>query len=320
MPCRHAPSHSRSPGIDGPCSPSRATEVSGNRQGRTWGSKGVHTRHCVPSDRRLGLSGFCTPRQGAFPPIRCRLRPPPPLSSPWPWLSVTAALQTDWGQRLTQQPHIRHGSNPLCPYKCRMVNHPKISLLECGFEFLQRWTRRPRGEITATTYGRSGLISSCIAALCAPCMNTDLNYSLNSVSSLNTDGSNAHSASVNKQIKSRSRKVSVTYKEPCCILPFTFDCWLTPPRSANHSRAASMSWQAGERRERLRPHVAFWKMPTHSACSSDEPFHARLCEHARRSRLSVGSSLSCPLSCFLTPFAASWSLCGRMSLGHFCFF
>lgn len=43
-------------------------------------------------------------------------RTAPPLApSPWPWLSVAVPLQTVWGQRLTQQPHIRHGSGPLCP-------------------------------------------------------------------------------------------------------------------------------------------------------------------------------------------------------------
>lgn len=110
-----------------------------------WGSKGVLSLHWVCLDRRLGLSGSCTPRQGPFPPIRCCPRPPP--SSPWPWLSVTVALQTVWGQRLTQQPHIRHGSSPLCVHKCWMANHPKPRLLECGPEFLQRWILRHEGEL-----------------------------------------------------------------------------------------------------------------------------------------------------------------------------
>lgn len=109
-----------------------------------WGSKGVLSLHWVCLDRRLGLSGSCTPRQGPFPPIRCCPRPPP--SSPWPWLSVTVALQTVWGQRLTQQPHIRHGSSPLCVHKCWMANHPKPRLLEF-------WPWIP-SEMDPETWGR----------------------------------------------------------------------------------------------------------------------------------------------------------------------
>lgn len=114
------------------CSTTRTTEARGG--GQTW----VHTGH---SNRRLGLSGFWTLRRGRlFPPIRCCPRPskpvPSPPTSPWPWLSVSAAPQTVWGQRATQQPHIRHGSSPLCG--CWMVNYPEMSLTECGSEFLQR--------------------------------------------------------------------------------------------------------------------------------------------------------------------------------------
>ena len=87
--------------------------------------------------------GSAVPDREPFHSSDAAQLPNPP---PRPWLSVTVALQTVGGQRLTQQPHIRHGSRPLCPYKRWMVNHPIISLLECGFEFLQRWTHRPQED------------------------------------------------------------------------------------------------------------------------------------------------------------------------------
>lgn len=145
QPGNHHPAGLQTPAA--PVSPSRATEVSGNRQGRTWGSKGVHTRHRLPSDRLSGTVWVLHSQTGS-PSTRQMLPTPIPIPllpldldslSPWPF-------QTVWGQRVTQQPHIRHGSSPLCPYECWMVNHPKISLLECGFEFLQRWTQRPQGD------------------------------------------------------------------------------------------------------------------------------------------------------------------------------
>lgn len=121
---------------------------------QTWGSKGVQSLHCVCLDRRLGLSGSCTPRQGggAFHPSDAAYPPTsiPPL--PLDLDSVTVALQTVWGQRLTQQPHIRHGSSPLCLYKCWMANHPKIHLLECGLEFLQTWILKHEGRIIVAAY------------------------------------------------------------------------------------------------------------------------------------------------------------------------
>lgn len=130
-----------------PLSPRRgATE--GNRQGRNTGApQKDYTQHCLPWDRRLDLSGFCSPRRATLAPIRCVPHTGPNPAWPWPWLPVNVALQTAQGQRLTQQPHIRHGSSPPC--QCWMVNHHKTGLLECVTEFRQRRSRKARNEITA---------------------------------------------------------------------------------------------------------------------------------------------------------------------------
>lgn len=129
-----------------PLSPHRrATEGSGNTQGRNMGlPKRSHTA-LSPLGWSLELSGFCSARQGTLTPIRRFPHSGPNPAWPWPWLPVTTALQTVQGQRLTQQPHIRHGSSPLC--QCWMVNRPKISLLECVTEFRQRRSRQAWNEI-----------------------------------------------------------------------------------------------------------------------------------------------------------------------------
>lgn len=125
--------------------PSQGHRGNGNRQGRTMGlHKRSHTA-LSPLGWSLELSGFCSPRQGTLAPIRCFPHSSPYPAWPWPWLPVTMALQTAQGQRLTQQPHIRHGSSPPC--QCWMVNRRKISLLECVTEFRQRRSRKAQNEI-----------------------------------------------------------------------------------------------------------------------------------------------------------------------------
>lgn len=52
------------------------------------------------------------------------------------------------------------------------------------------------------------------------------------------------------------------------LSPLTADSHRPQPITAERT---SMSWQICERRERLHPHVAFWKMPTRTVWSSDEP-------------------------------------------------
>lgn len=101
--CRHL--WPLSPPITGPL-----RGVGTDSQG-TWGSPKDHTQHRLPSDRRLELSGFCSPRRGTLAPIRCFPHTGLNPAWPWLWLPVTVALQTAQGQRLTQQPHIRHGSS-----------------------------------------------------------------------------------------------------------------------------------------------------------------------------------------------------------------
>lgn len=70
--------------------------------------------------------------------------PVPPTTSPWPWLSVTAALQTA-------------GSKA----EYWMWNR---SLLECGFEFLLGWeTLMSRGTQTIEKYRTINIIPLCPA-------------------------------------------------------------------------------------------------------------------------------------------------------------
>ena len=93
------------------------------------------------------------------------------------------------------------------------------------------------------------------------------------------------------------RWVPFSSLQPCYTLPLTFDCWFTAS-SANHSRAASAchSRFVG-RRERLHPHVAFWKMPTpHSVkrwwASPSEHAHRADCVSMKGSSLLLSHSIT----------------------------
>ncbi len=67
-----------------------------------------------------------------------------------------------------------------------------------------------------------------------------------------------------------------------------------------------MSWQICERRERSHPHVAFWKMPTHTVWSCDEPLRAS-CEHAHGVSTWAHPSVSHMLSLSFFPPVSSWN-------------
>lgn len=78
----------------------------------------------------------------------------------------------------------------------------------------------------------------------------------------------------------------------CSALPFTPGCWCAA-LSANHGRPASMWWQICGRRERLHPHVAFWKMPTAHSVKLRRYEHAqqrRSSRHGNIARLYAGCS------------------------------
>lgn len=80
---------------------------------QTWDKTvilGVHSQHCLPSDRRLGLSRFRTPRRGSLSPCPMQHHHPP-LPLDLDSVSLRPSRQPG-GQRLTQQPHIRHGLSP----------------------------------------------------------------------------------------------------------------------------------------------------------------------------------------------------------------
>lgn len=129
------------------CPPCRATEGNGNRQGRNEGlPKRSHTAPS-PLKQMLELSGFCGPRWGYLAPVRRFPHTGPTSHFPLTLTPRHRGPPDSPGQRLTQQPHIRHGSSPPC--QCWMVNRHKMSLLECVTEFRQRGTRKVWNEIIA---------------------------------------------------------------------------------------------------------------------------------------------------------------------------
>lgn len=121
--------------------PRRANDGNGNRQCK---NKGLPKRsHAAPSPLKQtsgavwflrSQTGDSRTRQMCFPHTG--------PTSPFP-LTLTPHHRgppDSPGQRLTQQPHIRHGSSPPC--QCWMVNQHKTSLLECVTEFRQWQTRK----------------------------------------------------------------------------------------------------------------------------------------------------------------------------------
>lgn len=77
------------------------------------------------------------------------------LSTPTPLFPLTLTL-CDWGppdslgsKANTAATHQTRFESP-CVHKCWMANDPKIRLLECGPEFLQRWILWHEGELLAT--------------------------------------------------------------------------------------------------------------------------------------------------------------------------